>query len=235
MKARIRLVVDRPNGLSSDVEIECSRVTPEMLDAAEDLLHTITTGERPVIKNLYDLVAHAFGTTREVAKDRLTAAAYSMSPEKIEQRWPREKTAEAFLGLAYGRPRLTALDQRRLADGERALALPKPQSLDEIRTQLEVIHDGMLALQSLDDIGEEGNRRAHENFCTLEKRYEVLQARLLAAPTSKKTTKDPASLAGSRPDPNELCTWPLDGRQPGPHARACNRTDCPYCRPEGNT
>ena len=32
-------------------------------------------------------------------------------------------------------------------------------------------------------------------------------------------------------DPEDLCTWPLDGRAPGKQARPCNRTDCPHCRP----
>ena len=29
-------------------------VTSAMIDSAEDLLHTLTTGERPLLKNLYD-------------------------------------------------------------------------------------------------------------------------------------------------------------------------------------
>jgi hypothetical protein len=72
----IRLVLERPDGRRSEAEIEGARVTSDMLHSAEDLLHTLTTGERPVIKNLYDLVARAFGTTREDAKARITATAY---------------------------------------------------------------------------------------------------------------------------------------------------------------
>jgi len=167
-KTRIYLSVERPDGRSSEAEIEGDPVTSDMLDSAEDLLHTLTTGERPVIKNLYDLAARAFGTTREDAKERITAAAYGMSAQKIAQRSP--STANA-----------TPRDRRRIADGDRALALPEPQSIAEIREQLTVIHNGMLALQSLDDLGEEGNRQAHENFRELERRYAALQARLGSA------------------------------------------------------
>jgi hypothetical protein len=165
VKPYIHLVLQRPDGHRSETKIEGAPVTSDMLDSAEDLFHTLTTGERPIIKNLYDLVARAFGTTREDAKERITAAAYGMSAQKIEQRSPP----------------VTQRDQRRIADGDRALTLPDPQNSDEIREQLAVIHDGMLALQSLDDLGEEGNRRANENFHALKKRYDALQARLEGA------------------------------------------------------
>jgi hypothetical protein len=76
MKPRIHLVVTRPDGRHSDIKIDGDPVTAEMLDAAEDLVHTITTGERPVIEGLYDLCALAFSTTREDAKERMLAAIY---------------------------------------------------------------------------------------------------------------------------------------------------------------
>jgi hypothetical protein len=76
VKPRIHLVVDRPNGHHSDIKIDGDPVTTEMLDAAEDLLHTLMTGERPPPKGLYDLCATAFGTTREDAKKRLIGAIY---------------------------------------------------------------------------------------------------------------------------------------------------------------
>ena len=161
MKPRICLVFERPDGHRSEATIEGPKVTSAMIDSAEDLLHTLTTGERPIIKNLYDLAARAFNTTREDAKQRITAAAFGMSPLKIE--W---------------QSRISAHDRRRIADGDRALRLPDSQDPDEIRAQLAIIHDGMLALQSLDDLGEEDNRRAHANLHELEKRYEILQARL---------------------------------------------------------
>jgi hypothetical protein len=82
----IWLSFERPDGLRSEIEIEGSKVTSDMLDSAEDLFHTLTTGERPVIKNLYDLVAKAFDTTREEAKERITAAAYDMSKGTFDDR-----------------------------------------------------------------------------------------------------------------------------------------------------
>jgi len=86
VKPRIALVLVRTDGHRSDAEIEGAPVTSDMIDSAEDLLHTLTTGERPVIKNLYDLVAKAFGTTREDAKERITAAAYGMSKGTFDER-----------------------------------------------------------------------------------------------------------------------------------------------------
>ena len=83
MKIRIHLVVERDDGRRSEIESGAS-VTPEMLDAAEDLLETLTTGERPPLKGLYDLCAKAFSTSRDDAKERIVAAAYGMSETKIE-------------------------------------------------------------------------------------------------------------------------------------------------------
>ena len=76
MKPRIFLVVERPNCRCSQIEIVGDPVTAEMIDAAEDLLHTMTTGERTLPKGLYDLCATAFGTTREDAKKRVLGAIY---------------------------------------------------------------------------------------------------------------------------------------------------------------
>jgi hypothetical protein len=76
MKPRIYLVVRRPDGRLSDIKIDGDLVTPDMLDSAEDLVHTITIGERPVLEGLYDLCALAFSTTREDAKERMLAAIY---------------------------------------------------------------------------------------------------------------------------------------------------------------
>ena len=81
MKPYIRLVVKRHNGHCSDVEISGDPVTAEMLDVAEDLLHTLTTGERPPLKGFYELCALAFGTTREDAKKRLLGASYGKRGE----------------------------------------------------------------------------------------------------------------------------------------------------------
>ena len=155
MKPCIRLFLERADGHQSKAEIEGSPVTSDMLDSAEDLLHTLTTGERPIITNLYDVVAKAFGTTREDAKLRIATATYGKQ----------------------GKP-ITARDQDRIAEGDLACALSDPQTPHQIRIQLPIIRDAIAALQSLDDLGEEGNRRAEESLHTLEKRYEVLQERL---------------------------------------------------------
>lgn len=73
-RPRIHLVLNRPDGHCSKVEIEGDPVTPAMLDAAEDLLHALSTGERLLPKDFYDTCARAFDTTREDAKKRLTRA-----------------------------------------------------------------------------------------------------------------------------------------------------------------
>lgn len=76
MSPRIHLVLERTNGHDSNVEIVGDAVTDDMVAVAEDLLITLTTGERPPLKGLYELCAQAFGTTREDAKKRLIAAMY---------------------------------------------------------------------------------------------------------------------------------------------------------------
>jgi hypothetical protein len=86
MKPLIYLVVERPDGHRSEAEIEGDPVTANMLASAEDLLHTLTTGERPVLENLYETCATAFGTTRDDAKERLIAAMHGMQAPKIEAR-----------------------------------------------------------------------------------------------------------------------------------------------------
>lgn len=96
MKQRIYLVVERADGRQSTAEIHGDPVTEPMLEAAEDLLETLTTGERPPIKGLYDLCATAFGTTRENAKKRLLAAMYGKKSNSglraavktIDRPWP---------------------------------------------------------------------------------------------------------------------------------------------------
>lgn len=74
--SKIRLILARPHGHSTSVEISDDQVTQPMLDAAEDLLHTLTTGERRLPEGFYEVLARAFGTTRIDAKKRLLGAAY---------------------------------------------------------------------------------------------------------------------------------------------------------------
>jgi hypothetical protein len=79
---RIHLSLQQPD--SSQSEITSTYVTPVMLEAAEDLLQTLTTGERPPPKGLYELCATAFGTTRDDAKKRLLGAMYGKPGKAIE-------------------------------------------------------------------------------------------------------------------------------------------------------
>lgn len=73
---RIQIVLMRVDGRVSSAKIAGDHITVDMLDVAEDLLHTLTTGQRPPIKGLYELCATAFGTTRQDAKKRLIGASY---------------------------------------------------------------------------------------------------------------------------------------------------------------
>ena len=71
------------------------------------------------------------------------------------------------------------IDQRRLRDGAHALDVSTrvPDTIDEVRRQLDVVHDGIAALQSLDDLGPEANARAERDQQELWRRMEVLKAR----------------------------------------------------------
>lgn len=74
----------------------------------------------------------------------------------------------------------SAVDQRRLRDGARALevSLEPGKTSDEILNQLSVVHEGLAALQSLDDLGPEANARAFDDEQELWKRMKVLADRL---------------------------------------------------------
>ncbi len=74
----------------------------------------------------------------------------------------------------------STIDQRRLRDGARALEVSsrEPETADEIRAQLEMVRDGIAALQSLDDLGEEANVRATRDQQELWKRYHALEQKL---------------------------------------------------------
>lgn len=84
MTARIHLVIERTDGSRSEIDTG-AQVTEDMAAVAEDLLHTLTTGDRPPLKGLYELCARAFGTSREDAKERLHAAAYGMSKDTFDK------------------------------------------------------------------------------------------------------------------------------------------------------
>lgn len=73
---------------------------------------------------------------------------------------------------------ISLVDRRRLQDGARALALPEAKTETEIREHLEIIHDGLVALQSTDDLGDELNIKVQEDMDTLQERYRDLRRRL---------------------------------------------------------
>jgi len=69
--------------------------------------------------------------------------------------------------------------KRRLADGEQAGALAEPATDAEIEAQLNILHDGIAALQSLDDLGSnEANQRAWNDMLALQKKYARLRQKL---------------------------------------------------------
>ena len=84
-RARIQLSLQQPDGRRSEIT-STYNVTPVMLQAAEDLLETLTTGERPLARGLYDLCSIAFGMPRDEIKNRLTAAAYGTGKDAFDAR-----------------------------------------------------------------------------------------------------------------------------------------------------
>lgn len=85
MTPHIHLIVERADGSRSELKA-VAQVTDDMFAVADDLLVTLSTGQRPPIKGLYDLCARAFNTSRDDAKERIMAASYGMSEAKIETR-----------------------------------------------------------------------------------------------------------------------------------------------------
>lgn len=80
VKPRICLVIDRADGHSSEHQVGGGRVTPTMVEAAEDLRHTLMTGTRRFTgswpQDFYVTLARAFGTTLDEAKTRVLGAMY---------------------------------------------------------------------------------------------------------------------------------------------------------------
>jgi len=74
----------------------------------------------------------------------------------------------------------SAVDLRRLRDGARALemSVEPGKTADEIRGQIRAVHDGLAALQSLDDLGPEANAKAYADEQELWKRMKTLEDRL---------------------------------------------------------
>ena len=74
----------------------------------------------------------------------------------------------------------TVVDQRRLRDGARALDVSSqmPDTIAEARRQIETVHDGIAAMQSLDDLGPEANAQAYRDEQELWRRLKTLEAQL---------------------------------------------------------
>jgi len=69
----------------------------------------------------------------------------------------------------------SAVDKRRLKDGQEALELGPglPTDLGELQTLRDQLHDGIAALQSTDDLGSEAENQAVWNdMLELQKRYD---------------------------------------------------------------
>jgi hypothetical protein len=83
---RIVLTIDRTHPRRHRSHYEIEEANDEMVAVAEELLVTLSKGTRPPLQGLYELCAKAFGTTREDAKQRLTAAIYTNDrPQLLEQ------------------------------------------------------------------------------------------------------------------------------------------------------
>ena len=74
---------------------------------------------------------------------------------------------------------VSKIDQRRLNDGAEAATLGEPETIEDIGGQIETISDGILALQSLDDLGsEEANDDAWNQMLELQEKRNVLKEKL---------------------------------------------------------
>lgn len=67
---------------------------------------------------------------------------------------------EALKEVEKGGLQFDPVIRRRLDDGERAMKLPLPKTKDEAVKFLDAVHQGAVALQSLDDLGIELNKKA---------------------------------------------------------------------------
>jgi len=88
------------------------------------------------------------------------------------------ETADPFPGVIGRWPKLLPVKRRRLVDGAKAMVLPEPKSTAEIREQIEIIADGIRALQSLDDLGKETNKQIMDDMAVLQKKYDRLNRQL---------------------------------------------------------
>jgi len=103
---------------------------------------------------------------------------------KVIQDWAEERGLKVGGGHRPGsllkafRPYMKVQSQvttRRIMDGEKAFALPEPKNKKEAAGQLDILSDGIRALQSLDDLGcTEANNEVMFMHDTLMKKYKRL-------------------------------------------------------------
>ncbi len=73
----------------------------------------------------------------------------------------------------------TVIDQRRLQDGANAKCHDESKTAKEIRAQLDVLSDGITALQCLDDLGsQEANEQAWNDMLALQRKEGILKKQL---------------------------------------------------------
>lgn len=72
-------------------------------------------------------------------------------------------------------PAPSARDQRRLALGAAALAMPEPTTEAEARAQFEQLKEALAAMQSLDDLGRIANEKAMQDHDILMAKFERLK------------------------------------------------------------
>lgn len=76
----------------------------------------------------------------------------------------------------------SAVTKRRLRDGAEALELktdPLPETLEELLELRDRLHDGIAALQSLDDLGSEfANQDAWDNMLALQHRHDLVKEKI---------------------------------------------------------
>lgn len=71
------------------------------------------------------------------------------------------------------------VDRRRLKDGAEALALPEPQTIEEMEETLQALWDGAVALQSTDDMGSpEANERVWNDMLELQRKAQILEKKI---------------------------------------------------------
>lgn len=87
---------------------------------------------------------------------------------------------KAFLGVEWKAPENlhSPATRRRLATARKAMQvriMDEPKSLEDVDARMEEIADGIRALQSLDDLGEEMNAAAARDEAELSLRYDALR------------------------------------------------------------